>query len=231
MTEDAGVVRQWYDTGSQWVEVSTASIVDGSIVNADINASAAIADTKLATISSAGKVANSATTATPNNTNNAIVARNSSGNFSAGTITAAALKRDSGNLTISAEGIGDDLLLSTGNSCGDVTISTGNSAGGITLETGNSAGNIKFRPGTGIVVFRKSDDTGDVAVFDQFSGFVLKPSIGAVNIDTSDGLQVQGTKVVGAQGAAVADATDAASVIARLNDLLSRLRAHGLIAT
>ncbi len=38
-------------------------------------------------------------------------------------------------------------------------------------------------------------------------------------------------KVVGAQGAAVADATDAASVIARLNDLLSRLRTHGLIAT
>jgi len=38
-------------------------------------------------------------------------------------------------------------------------------------------------------------------------------------------------QVVGARGAAVADATDAASVIARLNDLLSRLRTHGLIAT
>jgi hypothetical protein len=42
---------------------------------------------------------------------------------------------------------------------------------------------------------------------------------------------VGGVKVVGAQGAAVADATDAASVIARLNDLLARLRTHGLIAT
>ena len=39
------------------------------------------------------------------------------------------------------------------------------------------------------------------------------------------------TKVLGAQGAAVADATDAASVIARLNDLLARLRTHGIIAT
>ena len=38
-------------------------------------------------------------------------------------------------------------------------------------------------------------------------------------------------KVVGAQGAAVANATDAASVIARLNDLLARLRTHGLIDT
>jgi hypothetical protein len=69
------------------VSISTA-IAAGSIVNADINASAAIADTKLATISTGGKVANSATTATANNTANTIVARNGSGNFSAGTITA-----------------------------------------------------------------------------------------------------------------------------------------------
>lgn len=40
-----------------------------------------------------------------------------------------------------------------------------------------------------------------------------------------------GTKVVGAQGAAVADATDAATAITQLNALLARLRAHGLIAT
>ena len=48
----------------------------------------AIVDTKLATISTAGKVANSATTATSANTANTIVARDASGNFSAGTITA-----------------------------------------------------------------------------------------------------------------------------------------------
>jgi len=67
----------------------------GQIVNSDINASAAIADTKLATISTAGKVSNSATTATSANTASAIVARDGSGNFSAGTITAAL----SGNAT------------------------------------------------------------------------------------------------------------------------------------
>lgn len=49
----------------------------------------ALADSNLATISTAGKVANSATTATDANTASAIVARDSSGNFSAGTITAA----------------------------------------------------------------------------------------------------------------------------------------------
>ncbi len=42
---------------------------------------------------------------------------------------------------------------------------------------------------------------------------------------------VAGTKVVGTQGAAVANAVDAATTMARLNDLLARCRAHGLIAT
>ena len=45
------------------------------------------------------------------------------------------------------------------------------------------------------------------------------------------GLKVAGNQVVGARGAAVADATDAASTTARLNDLLARLRTHGLIAS
>jgi len=74
--------------GSSNITLS-AAITAGSIVNADINASAAIADTKLNTISSVGKVQNSATSATSANTSSSIVARNASGNFSAGTITAA----------------------------------------------------------------------------------------------------------------------------------------------
>jgi len=73
----------------------TASIGSGVIVNADISGSAAIADTKLDTISTSGKVSNSATTATNANTASAIVARDGSGNFSAETITAAL----SGNAT------------------------------------------------------------------------------------------------------------------------------------
>ena len=76
--------------------VTSDMIVDGTIVNGDINASAAIVDTKLATISTGGKVSNSATTATNANTVSAIVARDASGNFSAGTITA--------NLTGNASG-------------------------------------------------------------------------------------------------------------------------------
>jgi len=58
----------------------------GTITNTMLAGS--IADTKLSTISTAGKVSNSATTATSANTPDAIVARDSSGNFSAGTIDA-----------------------------------------------------------------------------------------------------------------------------------------------
>jgi len=62
---------------------SAPSLVPATITNADIAAGAAIADTKLATISTAGKVSNAATTATSNNTVNAIVARDVLGDFSA----------------------------------------------------------------------------------------------------------------------------------------------------
>jgi hypothetical protein len=95
---------------------NATSIAAGVIVNADINASAAIVDTKLATISTAGKVSNSATTATSANTASAIVARDGSGNFTAGTITA--------NLT--------------GNVSGSSGSTTGNAATATALATGRT---------------------------------------------------------------------------------------------
>ena len=100
------------DTGT----VTSTMITDGTIVNADINASAAIADTKLGTISTASKVSNSATTATSANTASAIVARDASGNFTAGTVTA--------NLT--------------GNVTGSSGSTTGNAATATALATGRA---------------------------------------------------------------------------------------------
>jgi hypothetical protein len=86
LTGDITAAVQGFDgTGNV---ILTTVYNPGSIVNADINAAAGIVDTKLATISTAGKVQNSATTATNANTASAIVARDGSGNFSAGVITA-----------------------------------------------------------------------------------------------------------------------------------------------
>lgn len=95
-----GTVVTTGDSGT----ITSTMIADDTIVNADINASAAIADTKLATISTAGKVSNSATTATSSNTANAIVARDASGNFTANVITA--------NLTGTASAIADSTVTS-----------------------------------------------------------------------------------------------------------------------
>jgi len=75
----------------------------GGIVNADVNASAGIVDTKLATISTSGKVANSATTATASNANSTIVLRDGSGNFSAGTVSANVTGNVTGDVTGNAD--------------------------------------------------------------------------------------------------------------------------------
>ncbi len=85
------------------------------IVNADIAAAAGIIDTKLATITTSGKVTNSATTAVSTNTPNAIVSRDVSGNFSAGTITA----NLNGNATTSTTST--TTINFTGSLSGDVT--------------------------------------------------------------------------------------------------------------
>jgi hypothetical protein len=86
----------------------------GTVTNTMLAGS--IADTKLSTISTAGKVSNSATTATNANTASAIVARDASGNFSAGTITASlsgnattattAANVNNGTLTMAVAGTG-----------------------------------------------------------------------------------------------------------------------------
>jgi len=85
--------------------------LSNSILNADINSAAAIVDTKLATIATAGKVSNSATTATNANTASAIVARDASGNFSAGTITAAVTGAASSNVLKAGDTMTGDLVV------------------------------------------------------------------------------------------------------------------------
>lgn len=75
--------------------VTGSSLTSVGTITTGVWNGTAITDANLATISTAGKVSNSATTATDANTASAIVARDASGNFSAGTITASL----SGNAT------------------------------------------------------------------------------------------------------------------------------------
>jgi hypothetical protein len=134
-------------------KVTSTQILDGTIADADISATAAIVDTKLATISSAGKVSNSATTATNANTASAIVARDASGNFSAGTITAVNdLATTAGNMTTSATTAnlfntnattlnvgGAATSLNLGAATGTTTVKNGLTITGATVHTGTTA--------------------------------------------------------------------------------------------
>jgi len=76
----------------------------GDIVNADISAAAAISDTKLSTIATVGKVSNSATTATSENTAFAIIARDANGSFYAGTSNLNSIKLADHTNSVLAEG-------------------------------------------------------------------------------------------------------------------------------
>jgi len=92
------------------VHNSAAGALSSSlIVNADVNAAAGIVDTKLATISTTGKVLDSATTATSLNTPNTIVRRDGSGNFAAGIITASLTGMVTGTASFNVLKIGDTM--------------------------------------------------------------------------------------------------------------------------
>ena len=117
---------------------NATAIAAGVIVDADVNASAAIVDTKLATISTAGKVSNSATTAASINTLSAIVARDPSGNFTAGTITAALTGAASSNVLKAGDTMTGALVVPAG------TVT----ATGIQVGTGTTYKPGIYSPGT-----------------------------------------------------------------------------------
>ncbi len=131
----------------------------GTIVNGDVDATAGIVDTKLATIATSGKVSNSATTATNLNTNSAIVSRDGSGNFSAGIISAALTGNVTGDLT--------------GNVTGNVV---GNLTGDVTGNVSGTAANV-----TGIVAILNGG-TGSSTVLGA------KTNLGLENVDNTTDL-------------------------------------------
>ena len=132
LPDTTGTVITTGDTGT----VTSTMLLDGTILNADVNASAGIVDTKLATIATAGKVSNSATTATDSNTASAIVSRNASGNFSAGTITAA-LAGTASNVTTNANLTGH--ITSVGNAAVLGSFTSAQLLAALTDETGTGA--------------------------------------------------------------------------------------------
>ena len=87
---------------------------------------------------------------------------------------------------------------------------------------------------TGTLFYLTAGTTIRVTSTDYVNKILLHTNTGNIDMLTGS-LLAAGTKVVGAQGAAVADASGGATVDAEcrtaVNDLLARLRTHGLIAT
>jgi hypothetical protein len=169
--------------------ITSVKIADGAITNTNISSAAAIADTKLTTIATAGKVSNSATTATSANTATTIVARDASGNFNAGTITANLTGNVTGNLTGNAANV-------TG------TIAAAN---GGTGQTSYTIGDLLYAS-TSTAVSKLADvATGNALIS---GGVGAAPSYGKISLTTT----VSGTLPV-ANGGTGATALTANSVL------------------
>ncbi len=139
--------------------VSSALITDGAIVDADINASAAIADTKLATISTAGKVSGSAITS--------------------GTITGTTIFNTSGAVTTSAAITGQNVIVN----------STGAAATELRFNDDNNSNYVGFKsPGTVgtnlIWTLPATDGTANQALSTNASGVLqwVTPMLGSSNL-------------------------------------------------
>lgn len=143
------------------------------LTTANLHASAGIVDTQLATISTAGKVANSATTAASANTASAIVARDGSGNFSAGTITASLSGNVTGNVTGNA-----DTVTTNANLTGPVT-----SVGNATAIADGALALAKLAATTA-GYFPVGADTTGVPTYVAMSGDATLASTGALTLAT-----------------------------------------------
>ena len=154
----------------------------GTVTNSMLAGS--IADSKLSTISTASKVSNSATTATSANTASAIVARDASGNFTAGTITANVTGNVSGSSGSTTGNAATATALATGRTIsltGDVTGTTGSFDG-----TGNAT--MTAAIGTGVIVnadinasaaisYSKLDLAGTITSADISNGTIVAADI------------------------------------------------------
>jgi len=192
---------------------ASGNLTSSLIVNNDIGSSAAIVDTKLATISTAGKVENSATTATNVNTANKIVARDASGNFSAGTITA----NLSGNATTAgtATNFSGSLIGDASGTQGATVVDSVGGESSVNVASATVAANAATNDNTAGTIVRR-DGSGNFSastITANLAGNVTGDLTG--NADTATNATTAGTatnfsgllvgNVSGTQGATVVD--------------------------
>ncbi len=199
------------------------AFADGKIRNADINSAAGIVDTKLATISTALKVSNSATTSTSANTVSAIVARDANGDFSARNITATSfIGAVTGNAATATAFAADPVDCAFGTFAvgiaanGDLTCATvGGGGGAIVLTDLSATAPIQYNNTTGVfsmpastnsmdgylsgadhTTFAAKQDTVSIGNFSASpSAKGLTLAIAAINLDPADATHPGGVSI------------------------------------
>jgi hypothetical protein len=195
------------------IETGTVSANDGTLAITIANSTGALtlntalADSNLATIATAGKVSNSATTATNANTASAIVARDASGNFTAGTITANLTGNISGTApagTLTGTTLASNVVSSSLTSVGTLASLTvtnpisGSVTGSSGSTTGNAATATALQTARNIngVSFNGTADITVTAAAGTLSGSTLASGVTAsslTSVGTLTSLTVSGT--------------------------------------
>lgn len=152
---------------------------------------------------------------------------------SVGLVNALQLHAD-GNMVLTRSGPTDQVLFevlnaSAGAAAGAaIELATGTSGSTATISLQDNAGAPYFLTSVGGAVQGFFWQAPLTAWRDNSAVEYGRVTAGTLNHLAS--FSVAGTQVVGARGAAVADATGPGDVVAQLNALLARCRAHGLIA-
>src|SRR6185436_12110291 len=165
--------------------------LSGGILNSDISSSAAISDFKLATISTGGKVANTATTGTSSTIGNTLVLRDPSGNFSAGIITGT-LAGNASNIT----GIAAVPNGGTGFSSytpGDILFASSPTA--FTRLPDVATGNVLHAGGVGAAPFYSPIVNSDVSAIAAIAYSKLSLTNGILNSDINTGAGIAYSKL------------------------------------
>jgi hypothetical protein len=179
---------------------ASGNLTTSLIVNADVDPAAAISDTKLATITSAGKVADTATTANSIGTHNAIVKLDSSGNFVANNMTGSVTGTASGNLALTGGTLSGNLTLPAG-AAGSPSLNFTNSlTTGLSVATANTlvlstsgTNQLQIGPTGGVIVAAPTISTPALTVTGNAVGATSAVAINQGASPAGNGLSVTGS--------------------------------------
>jgi hypothetical protein len=256
MTVDGSVVRMWYDDGTNWQEqgspnnvVGPASATDNAITRFD-GTTGKLVQNSTVTIADNGAISSNVSNLTSaglkvegTNTAGGLVLYGGQFIFRS--------ERTGGTnpalgTAISAESFFNSNVNTTNHTGVYVRVTNSNVGSGVISQmyginltelsgNANSKYGIRIAPVTGTIANNAIGLLiGDITTTGG-NNYAILTGLGLVEfgdvVNTTEHYQVDGVQVVSNQGAAVADATGAGDVVAQLNELLSRLRTHGLIAT